>query len=73
MFFKTGALKKFTNFTGKHPRWSLFLINIIEKRLKHRCFPVKFAKYLRTPFFTEHLQWLLLQRLKKYQMFCFTL
>ena len=25
-----------------------------------RCFPVKFAKFLRTPFFTEHLQWLLL-------------
>ena len=25
-----------------------------------RCFPVKFAKFLRTPFFTEHLRWLLL-------------
>ena len=24
------------------------------------CFPVKFAKFLRTLFFTEHLQWLLL-------------
>ena len=34
--------------------------NIIKKRLRHRCFPVKFAKLLRTTFFTEHLRWLLL-------------
>ena len=27
------------------------------KRLQHRCFPVNFVKLLRTPFFTEHLQW----------------
>ena len=26
MFFKTGVLKKFSISTGKHPRWSLFLI-----------------------------------------------
>ena len=31
-----------------------------KKRLWHRCFPVRFAKFLRTPFFTEHLRWLLL-------------
>ena len=24
------------------------------------CFPVNFAKFLKTPFLTEHLQWLLL-------------
>ena len=24
------------------------------------CFPVNFAKFRRTPFFTEHLRWLLL-------------
>ena len=34
--------------------------NFIKKRLWHRCFPVNFAKFLRTPFFTEHLRWLLL-------------
>ena len=34
---------------------------LIKKRLWHRCFPVKFAKFLRTPFLTEHLQWLLLK------------
>ena len=26
-----------------------------QKRLWHRCFPVNFAKFLRVPFFTEHL------------------
>ena len=34
--------------------------NFIKRRLQHRYFPVKFAKFLRTPSFTEHLQWLLL-------------
>ena len=40
-----------------------FLIKnfIIKKRLWHRCFPVNFAKFLRTPSFTEHLRWLLLK------------
>ena len=32
----------------------------IKKRHLHRCFPVKFAKLLRTPFFTKYLPWLLL-------------
>ena len=32
-----------------------YLFNIfIKRRLQHRCFPVKFAKFLRTPFFREH-------------------
>ena len=31
-----------------------------KKRLQHRYFPVNFVKFLRTPFFTEHLPWLLL-------------
>ena len=34
--------------------------NLLKKRLWHRCFPVNFAKFLRTPFFTDHLWWLLL-------------
>ena len=50
MFFKMGVLKNFSNFTG--PATLL-------KRLQHRRFPVKFAKFVRTPFFTEHLRWLL--------------
>ena len=35
---------------------------LFKKRLWHRCFPVNFAKFLRPPFFTEHLWWLLLNR-----------
>ena len=37
------------------------LAGLKEKILKHSCFPVKFAKILRTPFFTDQLQWLLLK------------
>ena len=33
---------------------------LLKKSFWHRCFPVNFPKFLRTPFFTEHLQWLLL-------------
>ena len=33
---------------------------LLKKRLWHRYFPVNFEKFLRTPFFTEHLWWLLL-------------
>ena len=31
---------------------------LLKNNLQHRCFPVKFAKFLRTPFFTDHFQWL---------------
>ena len=31
-----------------------------KKRVWHRCFPVNFVKFLRTPFFVEHFWWLLL-------------
>ena len=33
---------------------------LLKKRLLHGCFPLNFAKFLRTPFFTGHLWWLLL-------------
>ena len=33
---------------------------LFKKRLWHSCFPVNFAKFLRTPFLTGHLRWLLL-------------
>ena len=33
---------------------------LLKKRPWQRCFPVNFAKFLRTPFLTEHLRWLLL-------------
>ena len=33
-----------------------FVKNFINKRLQHRCFHVKFEKFLRTPYFEEQLQ-----------------
>ena len=33
---------------------------LLKKSLWHKCFPVNLTKFLRTPFFTEHLWWLLL-------------
>ena len=33
---------------------------LFKKRLWHMCFPVNFVKFLKTPFFSEHLRWLLL-------------
>ena len=55
---KKGVLRNFTKFTGKHLCQSLFFNNVaglrpatlLKKRLWHRCFPVNFAKFLRTPF-----------------------
>ena len=38
-----------------------WLATLFKKRLWHRCFPVNFVKFLRTPFFIEHLWWLLLR------------
>ena len=35
----------------------------VKKSLWHRCLPVNFANFLRTPFLTEHLCWLL-QKIK---------
>ena len=67
VFLKIGILKSFPNSTGKYLCCSLFLKNLQveglqlpKKRLQHRCFPLKFAKFLRTRFLTEHLRWLLL-------------
>ena len=33
---------------------------LLKNRLWHKCLPVNFAKFLRIPFFIEHLWWLLL-------------
>ena len=72
MFYKKGVLRNFARFTGKHLCQGLFLnkvaglkpATLLKKRLWHRCFPVNFAKFLRTPFPTEHLRWLLLYGLQ---------
>ena len=38
----------------------LMSATLLKKRHQHRCFPVNFAKFLRTSFFKEHLRRLLL-------------
>ena len=35
---------------------------VIKKETLPQCFPVNFAQFLRTPFLTGHLRWLLLQK-----------
>ena len=61
MFCKKGVLRNFTNLTGKLLCESLLFnkvtglspVTVLKKRLWHECFPVNFAKFLRTSFFTE--------------------
>ena len=64
VFCKKGVLRNFAKLIGKHLCQGVFLKEIAKKLLKkilwHRCFPINFAKFLRTPFITEHLSSLLL-------------
>ena len=61
---KKGVLRNFAKFKGKHLSQSLLFnkvtvlrsATLFKKRLWHRCFSVNFVKFLRTPFFTEHLR-----------------
>ena len=48
VFCKKGVLRNFTKLTGKHLCQSLIFNKAAG--LRHRCFPVNFAKFLRTPF-----------------------
>ena len=65
---KKVVLKYFANFTGKHLCWCLFLIKfqacrtapLLKMRLQHRCFPLKFAKFFRTPILKNICKGLLL-------------
>ena len=52
---KKGVLRNFTKFTGKRlcqsaPASECQSATLSNKRLWHRCFPVNFAKFPRTPF-----------------------
>ena len=68
---KKGVLRNFTKFTGKHLCQSLLFnkvaglrpATLLKKRLWHRCFPVNFAKFLRTPFLQNTSGRLLLNKL----------
>ena len=65
---KKGALRNFAKFTGKHLCQSLFfnkvvnfkVATLLKKRLWHRCLPVNFTKFLRTPFLQNAVGRLLL-------------
>ena len=56
--WKKSALVNFTKFTGKHLCQSLFFKKLaglraatsLKKKLRHKCFPVNLAKFLRTPY-----------------------
>ena len=56
---KKGALKNFSKFAEKHLYWSPFFnkvagltpATLLKKTLWHKCFPVKFGKFLGTIFF----------------------
>ena len=68
----SSVLKIFAKFTGKHLCQNLVLNNVagvgpatlFKKGLWHRCFPMNSVKILRTPFFIEHIRWLLLSAVK---------
>ena len=67
VFCKIAVLRNFAKFTGKHLCQGLFVNKVagqacsfINKETLVQVFPVNFAKFLRTPFFIEHLWWLLL-------------
>ena len=66
MFFQIVVPKNFAIFTGKHLCWSLLLIKLqafrsttlLQIDSNTGFFPVKFANFLRTLYFTEHIRWL---------------
>ena len=78
MFYKKRCSWNFAKFTGKHLCQILFFnkvaglrpkpVTSLTKRLWHGCFPIDFAKFLRTPVFKEHLRWLLLNEVSPLKM-----
>ena len=69
MYFRIGPLENSAKVHWKTPVLESLLnkyaglkaFNVIKSRLQYRRFPVNFAKFLRTPFFTEHIRQLLLE------------
>ena len=60
---KKVVVKNFAKLTGKHLCQTLFfnkVTTLFKKRLWRRCFPVNFAKFLRTPFLQNNSGVLLL-------------
>ena len=72
VFFKRGVLKSFTKYTGKHLSQSLFFnkveaCNLVKKETQAQVVSREFCEIFKNTFFTEHLQWLLLQLAKTVQ------
>ena len=59
MFCKKIVLRNFVKFTGKQLCPRLPYNKAAGLRLCHRCFPVNFVKFLRTPFLQNTFRWLL--------------
>ena len=75
VFSKKGVLKNFANFIRKRFVLDSFVnkvAGLIKKGLQHRYFPVKFAKFLRTPILKNIYERLLLQFLSHGSMFIIT-
>ena len=78
MFCKKYILKNFANFTCKKPVFeslfnnvtSLVDCNFIKRRLRQRCFPAKFANFLRTPIYKIIWEQLLLHHEEPGQLIC---
>ena len=76
VFCEKGALKNFANFRGKHLCWKLLFNKVaglktcsfIKKRLQRKCFPLKFAKFLRAPI-VKNICERLLPKSKKWCLF----
>ena len=50
VFCRKGVLKNFAKFTEKQLCACLFqLTTLLKMRVRHRCFPVIFSKFLRAP------------------------
>ena len=67
VFCQKGVIKDFAKFAGNSPfnNAGFSPPTLLNKRPLHRCFPMKFAKFSRTPFLIEHLRWLLLKIVKR--------
>ena len=58
VFLKKTVLENFAKFTGKYHGWGLIFdkvsglrpATLLKKRLRYRCFPVNYAKFLRALF-----------------------
>ena len=76
-FVKRVVYRNFAKFTGKHLCQRFFFnkvaglspATLLKKSLWHRCFPVNFEKFLRTPFFSAFGRLLLFFRYQAFKVF----